>query len=131
MGTAAGVDGAFAVAYTFVDAPGVTTFLVRAISQSAARTGTTMYGPFKTKNIVGFNGVCDHIDPGAGDHHPGEGQQQVREPLLTTEKRVCRHQIKGTVREREPADSPQPRWRMKENRVDLSRVPTGGLRDAA
>ncbi|KRE33064.1 hypothetical protein ASG82_22810 [Mycobacterium sp. Soil538] len=44
------------VAYALVDVPGVTTFLVRAIAQIAARTGTTMYGPFKTENIVGFNG---------------------------------------------------------------------------
>lgn len=38
---------------------------------------------------------------------------------------------KGAVREREPADSPQPRWRLKENRVDLSRIPTDGLVDEA
>jgi hypothetical protein len=41
--------------------PGVTTFLVRAISQSAAKTGTTMYGPFKMKNILQFNGCTSPV----------------------------------------------------------------------
>ena len=53
---ALGVAGAFGVAYALADVPAVTAFLVRAISQRAARTGTTMYGPFKAENIVQFDG---------------------------------------------------------------------------
>jgi hypothetical protein len=69
----------------------VTGFLVRAVIQFAAKTDNDLrpvqkveHGPIQWPNISGR--VCHHIDPGAGGHHPGEGQQQVREPLLTTEK---------------------------------------------
>ena len=51
--------------------------------------------PVQWPNISGR--VCVQIDPGAGDHHPGEAQQLAREPLLTTDTLwlLCRGRLVG------------------------------------